>query len=160
MEWDDCTVGLLARRVSVPRAGSIYYTPGYTNGGWPNFSESSTYQGIGVDGDGDGRTDLSFRDYSLNGREQFAHLRPDISQASFMSYGEYTLEGDMNLTPFFEVLHVRRDYFSNSGASQLFPIVPAGNPFNICNPEAENGVDCGLAYDAFISQSELCPAVL
>ena len=151
MEWDDCTVGSLARRVSVPRAGSIYYTPGHTNGGWPNFSESSLYGGIGIDGDGDGRTDISFRDYSLNGREQFAHLRPEVSQGSFMAYGEYTLEGGMNLTPFFELLHVRRDFFSNSGAGQLFPRVPARNPFNICNPEAENGVDCGLAWNALMT---------
>ena len=27
MDWDDCTLGLLAGRVSVPFAGSIYYTP-------------------------------------------------------------------------------------------------------------------------------------
>ena len=151
MEWDDCRLGSLARRVSVPRAGSIYYTPGYSNGGWPNFSESSLYGGIGIDGDGDGRTDISFRDYDLNGRQQFAHLRPEISQASVMAYGEYTLEGAMNLTPFFEFLHVQRDYFSDGGAYQLFPFVPARNPFNICNPEAENGVDCGLAFDALMT---------
>ena len=151
MEWDECNLGSLARRVSVPRAGSIYYTPGYSNGGWPNFSESSLYGAIGIDGDGDGRTDISFRDYDINGREQFAHLRPDISQASVMAYGEYTLEGDMNLTPFFEFLHVKRDFWSDSGAFQLFPRVPPRNPFNICNPEAENGVDCGLAWNALMT---------
>ena len=151
MEWDDCQLGSLARRVSVPRAGSIYYTPGYSNGGWPNFSESSLYGGIGVDGDGDGRTDLSFRDYSLNGREQFRHLYPERSQYSIMAYGEYTLEGDMNLTPFFEALYVEREFFSDAGAFQLFPQVPARNPFNLCNPEAENGVDCGLAWDALMN---------
>ncbi len=151
MDWDDCALGSLARRVSVPRAGSIYYTPGYSNGGWPNFSESSLYGSIGVDGDGDGRTDVSFRNHDINGREQFAHLRPDVSQTSVMAYGEYTLEGDMNLTPFFEFLHVKRDFWSDSGAFQLFPRVPARNPFNICNPEAENGVDCGLAWNALMT---------
>ena len=153
MDWDDCALGSLARRTFVPgtRYGSIYYTPGYSNGGWGNFSESSLFGAIGVDGDGDGRTDISFRDYDLNGREQFAHLRPDLTQTSFMSYGEYTLEGDMNLTPFFEVLHVKRDFFSDAGVFQLFPDVPARNPYNLCNPEAENGVDCGLAWNALLN---------
>ena len=67
-----------------------------------------------------------------------------------MSYGEYTLEGEMNLTPYFEVLWSERDFFSNSGAGQFFPTVPANNPFNICNPAAEGGVDCGLAYDSLL----------
>ena len=152
MEWDDCAFGSLARRVIVPpgRIGSIYYTPGYSNGGWPDFSESSMFGRFGVDGDGDGRADISFRDYDLNGKRQFAHLRPELSQNSFMAYGEYTLEGDMNLTPFFEALWTKRDFFSDSGAFQLFPWVPANNPFNICNPAAENGVDCGLAYNALL----------
>ena len=75
-----------------------------------------------------------------------------------MAYGEYTLEGEMNLTPFFEVLYVERDFFSNSGAGQLFPTVPARNPFNLCNPEAENGVDCGLAWDALMNNPNFLPA--
>ena len=152
MEWDDCALGSLARRTFVPgtRYGSIYYTPGYSNGGWPNFSESSLFGTIGVDGDGDGNADISFRKYDLNGRAQFAHLRPDLSQSSIMAYGEYTFEGDMNLTPFFEALHVRRDFFSDGGVYQFFPDVPARNPYNLCNPEAENGVDCGLAWNALL----------
>ncbi|MDE0055420.1 MAG: TonB-dependent receptor [Gammaproteobacteria bacterium] len=153
MEWDDCRLGSLARRVFVPgtRYGSIYYTPGYSNGGWGNFSESNIFVIRGIDGDGDGQTDFSFRDYDLNGKEQFAHLRPELSQNSVMAYGEYTLEGDMNLTPFFEVLWTKRDFFSDAGAFQLFPDVPANNPFNLCNPAAENGVDCGLAWNALLN---------
>ena len=144
---DDCRVSSLAGRVFVPtRSGSIYYTPGSTNGGWPNFSESSQY-GFGVDSDGDGRADLSFRDYSINGREQFAHYIAPRTTMSLMAYGEYTFEGDANLTPYFEALAARRDFNSDGGAFQLFPDVPARNPFNLCNPEGE-GVDCGLAEDA------------
>lgn len=144
---DDCKVTSLAGRVFInTRQGSIYYTPGFTNGGWPNFSESSHY-GFGVDSDGDGVADLSFRDYSINGREQFAHYVAPRTTASIMSYGEYTFEGDANLTPYFEVLVARRDFSSDSGAAQLFPDVPARNPFNLCNPEGD-GVDCGLATDA------------
>ena len=153
MEWDDCRLGPLARRVFVPgtRYGSIYYTPGYSNGGWLNFSESNIFDVGGVDGDGDGRTDVSFRNHSLNGKQQFRHLVPEVSQASIMAYGEYTLEGDMNLTPFFEVLYVERDFHSDRGAGQMFPDVPARNPFNLCNPDAENGVDCGLAWNAMLN---------
>ena len=146
MAWDGCRLGSLAGRVSVPTAGSIYFTPGYSNGGWPDFSESSSYQ-FGVDGDGDGRTDVSFRDYDLNGREQFRHLYADVRTINAMAYGEYTFEGDMNLAPFFELLWAQDDFFSNSGALQLFPRVPELNPFNICNPLG-SGVDCGLAMDA------------
>ena len=151
MEWDECALGALAARVFVPgtSTGSIYFTPGYSNGGWPDFSESSMY-GFGVDGDGDGETDLTFRDYDLNGRTQFAHLFGDSKITNMMGYGEYTLEGDMNLTPYFEALYSTRDYYADGGVYQLFPDVPANNPYNICNPNGA-GVDCGLAQDALFT---------
>ena len=149
MEWDDCTVGSLVGRVSVgPPRYSIYYTPGFSNGGWPNFSESNV-GAIGVDGDGDGRADLTFRDYSLNGRTQFAHLSSDRTTTNAMLYGQYTLDGEMNLTPYFEVLRATRETFTDNGVYQLWPDVPADNPFNICNPNGQ-GVDCGLANDAML----------
>ena len=150
MEWDDCTVGSLIGRTIVPTAGSIYYTPGSTNGGWPDFSESGAGWArgtFGIDGDADGRTDITFRDYSLNGREQFRHLFSPFRSTTAMLYGEYTLEGEANLTPYFEVLYGRSAYNQNSGAGQFFPWVPALNHYNICNPEGL-GVDCGLAQDA------------
>ena len=152
MEWDDCQIGSLAGRVLVGAPfWSIYYTPGYSNGGWPEFSESqSPYGSFAIDGDGNDRADISYRNHSINGREQFAHLRAPIRTNSAMAYGEYTLEGDMNLTPYFEVLRANRDVNSNSGAFQLFPIVPAANPYNICNPNGR-GVDCGLASDAMLT---------
>lgn len=131
-------------------SGSIYYTPGYSNGGWPNFSEGST-PWFGVDGDGDGQTDFNYIDYSLNGKTQFRYLYPEFEQTSGMAYGEYTLEGEMNLTPYFELLYSERETFNNTGAISVFPDVPANNPFNLCNPEAENGVDCGLAQSALYS---------
>ena len=43
MRDDGCYVDNLNGRVSVPASGSIYYTPGYTNGAWPDFSESSMF---------------------------------------------------------------------------------------------------------------------
>lgn len=152
MAWDECRLGLLAGRVSVPFAGSIYYTPGFSNGGWPDFSESSRF-GFGVDGDGDGQTDLTFRDYDLNGTDawQDAHIFPEFERLSFMSYGEWTFEGDMNNTAFFEFNYNERETFARSTTPQLFPNVPADNPFNICNPDGINGVDCGLAEDELLT---------
>ncbi len=154
MAWDECRLGSLASRVSVPFAGSIYYTPGFTNGGWIDFSESSTY-GFGVDGNGDGSTDLSFRDYDLNGKpdQQNADLFPETDALQFMAFGEYTFDGEANITPYFEVLYSEFDFFRKGQHPQLFPNVPANNPYNICNPAAitGNGVDCGLAQDAMLT---------
>ena len=75
-----------------------------------------------------------------------------FSSIATMVYGEYTLQGEANLTPYFEVLYGGVDVEVNSyGNLQIFPWVPATNPYNLCNPEAEGGVDCGLAADALYS---------
>jgi len=155
MEWDECRIGLLAGRVSVPGAGSIYYTPGSTNGGWVDFSESSQAFNVGnivrwgVDGNGDGNTDISFRDYSLNGNDNASRdLFPEVQTQSFMAFGEYTLSGEANITPYFEVLYAKREFVGHSRNPQFFPTVPGSNPFNLCNPANPNGVDCGTALDA------------
>jgi iron complex outermembrane receptor protein len=158
MRPNDCKRAALAGRHAIdpfPRTfssgpGSVYFTPGSTNIGIPNFSESSLFS-VRVDGDGDGQTDMDFADYALESRQQEAYLFPELSQTSVMAYGEYTLQGEMNVTPFFEVQYNRREYFTDAGAFQLFPSVPAGNPFNPCNPAAPGGVDCGLAYDSVFS---------
>lgn len=154
MRWDDCALGLVAASIIVPGTpyGWLHHTPGYSNGGWPNFSEAqSPYGFFGVDGDGDGVTDISFRDYDINGRDTFSHLEPQQEQHSLFAYGDYTLEGEMNLTPYYEFFYVTRDFYSNSGAGQLFPWVPAQNPFNPCNPAAEGGVDCNLAFNQLLT---------
>ena len=51
--YGNCTFQSVAARTFIPAiaAGSIYYTPGYTNGGWPNFTESGDpYTGLWADG--------------------------------------------------------------------------------------------------------------
>ena len=121
--------------------GSIYYTGAESNTGIPGFSDSSLL-GFPIDSDGDGVTDISFTDYSISGTFLDAHIYPEFEKVSVMSYGEYTLEGNMNLTPFFEANYNKREVFSDNGVAQLFPDVPAGNPYSPCNPAGVDGIDC------------------
>ena len=146
----------LAARVVVPLRGSVYYTPGYSNGGWPDFSESETY-GFAVDGNGDGEPDVNYRDHSMNGERDYAELYGEAKVLNVLAFGEYTFEGEMNLTPFFELGYVEHRYANLGDEAQLFPDVPARNPFNLCNPEAVGGVDCGLANDALLDNPNYIP---
>ena len=65
-----------------------------------------------------------------------------------MAFGEYNLEGEGNHTVFFELNYGRRQTYSIAGGAQLFPWVPADNPYNLCNVDGENGQDCYAAIDA------------
>jgi iron complex outermembrane receptor protein len=156
MEISDCVPSGLARRVFVPgmSTGSIYYTPGFSNGGWGNFSEPvSPFGGFGIDTTGDGFADASYSNYSLNDTDysRSGHLTGNYESMAFMAFGEYTFEGSGNLTAYFETLYNDATYDSIGSPPQLFPDVPANNPYNLCNPNAVNGVDCGLAEDALFT---------
>lgn len=156
MEWDECRFGLVASRVFSPlTTGSIYYTPGFSNGGWGDWSESESFGAFAVDTDLDGVADISYRDYDLNGSDAVLNsdLFPETSSTSFMAFGEYTFEGEANITPYFETMYNDYDFLSNSAEAQYFPDVPALNPYNLCNPDAITGlgVDCGLAQDALFT---------
>lgn len=156
MDLGDCRLGSLAGRVDVTATAvrSIYYTPGYSNGGFGNFSEPvSPYGVFGVDGNGDGMIDANYGDYDINrsDRALASTFWPEQERLSVMGYGEYTFEGDMNNTAYFEFNYNDRDVTADGGAPQLFPYVPANNPYNLCNPDAEGGVDCGLATDALFT---------
>ena len=148
----NCRLGSLVGRTLVPGApGSIYYTPGQSNGGWGNFSESGDpYTGRATDGNGDGIGDINFRDYDLNGAQLNRDLFPKSRNINAMAYGEYTFYGEANFTPYFEVLYNYAEYDQFGEEGQLFPQVPANNPFNLCNPAAVNGVDCGLAFGEYL----------
>ena len=153
-----CSSLALAGRTIVPGAGSVYYTPGVSNGGWGNFSESGDpYTGLAADGNGDGVGDINFLDYNLNGSpsDLAADLIAPQKYLNVMAYGEMTLDGDMNVTPYFEVMYNTQEYDQNGREPQLFPFVPANNPYNLCNPSAENGVDCGLAMDAYLTNPNI-----
>ena len=156
-----CSSLSLAARTFVPGTpfGSIYYTPGASNGGWGNFTESGDpYTGLAADGDGDGIGDINFLNYNLNGApsDLASDLLPKSESMNILAYGETTLDGDMNITPYFEAMYNTYEVNQNSGEGQLFPEVPALNPYNLCNPNAENGVDCGLAYDAYLTNPTSC----
>ena len=130
--------------------GFVYYTPGTTNVGIPNFSESALFS-VPIDGDGDGNADVFFNDYTPNGEFNNATFISEQEKFTIMSYGEMTLEGEANITPYFEALYTEADIHIDSGAAQLFTVVPASNPFNPCNPNQPNGVDCGLAADSLLT---------
>jgi iron complex outermembrane receptor protein len=149
METNDCKQGGLAGYVAplFNNADFLFYTPGSTNSGladWSYFRNART-GGI-IDGDGDGVNDVSFKDYSLNGKDGFSYMYPEQERIAFLVNGEYTLDGESNLTPFFEVSYASREQVFLSGSAQVFPDVPASNPFNICNPDGIRGVDCGDIY--------------
>jgi iron complex outermembrane receptor protein len=162
---EDCKIGAFAGSFDPSVAGPfgspglLWYTPGFSNSGIPDFSAHNLiFFGAPMDGDGDGVTDIDhLSDYSTyaHGRDT-RHLYPDFQSLSVMAYGEYTFEGEMNLTPFFEIQYNRRDVFIDAGEGlQFFPFVPADNPFNICNPGGVRGVDCGLAFDAMWNQPQV-----
>lgn len=162
--YGNCAFQSVAARTFIPAidAGSIYYTPGYTNGGWPNFSESGDpYTGLGADGNGDGIGDINLFDYDFNGKpsQLDADLFPASTRYNIMAYGEYTFEGEANLTPYFEANYSYLEIDSKSGEGQLFPTVPALNPFNLCNPNQPNGVDCGLAMGAYLDNPSIAQGI-
>lgn len=133
--------------------GSVYFTPGTTNTGIPNFSETNNPFGGGLDSDGDGINDLNFSDYSINatGIEGFSDLLSPLEQFSATSYGEFNVGGPSNATVFYEAIYAFRRGESNGGPAQLFPDVPGDNPFNPCNPNGLNGINCVEAYnDVFL----------
>lgn len=147
-----CQLQGLGRRIRrVPGGlGFVYNTPGSTNVGIPNFSETSLFS-VPIDADGDGVADVDLSQYSPNGEFNNATFISEQKKISLMSYGELVLEGDANVTPYFEALYTKAEIAIDSGSSQLFTVVPAGNQFNPCNPNQPNGVDCGLAADSLLT---------
>ncbi len=147
---NDCVVtsltGYMTEQSAVLPFGSLFWNPSVNQTSLANFVDYNAY-GVVVDSDADGYADANFYDRNINGAAQFAHIVPDLSQTSFLAMGEYTFDGEANITPYFELQYNRRESFAHAGAYQLFPWVPYNNPYNPCNPAAAGGVDCGLAFD-------------
>ena len=139
--------------------GSIYYTPGFTNTGIPNWSESQlSVFGVPFDANGDGISDVDIQDpfYNINAsdREAAADLVAPQDRYSIFSYGEYDLGWDNNTSVFFEAMYSKRENTINGGPSVIFPTVPADNPYNPCN-EATGGVNCYAPFGADIGSVDL-----
>ena len=157
-----CKVSGIVGRIFNPftRLGSIYFNGGEPGNieGIPGFSESTDAFGDPVDRDGDGIRDVDFQDFNLNGADLNQIFVPQQKLYNIMAYGEYTLAGDANITPFFEFNYSRAEIrVRNDGPGQLFPSVPDLNAFNPCNidlntdgsPINPNGVDCRAADNDF-----------
>lgn len=146
-----CKVSSLVGRMSIPEFGSVYYVPGVSNTGIPNFNENGLFS-VNFDTDGDGFTDIDWADYSLNGTEadRNADLLAGVEQYSMFATGEYESDFLDGMTFYYEASYALRENTIDGGPPQLFPNVPADNPFNPCNPAAPGGVDCGLAFDTAI----------
>ena len=149
-ETSECRPTRLTQRFIAGSFGSIYYQPSINNTGIAGFSESGLF-GVPIDGNGDGEVDVVFPNFSPNGQQsELQNIVNEQERFSAMVVGEFTLEGDMNLTPYFEALYVENNIKGVGGQPQLFPFVSGNNPFNPCNTLA-GGVDCNAAYNAVLT---------
>lgn len=151
-----CTIDAAARRI-IPNSplffSSIYYdetiypTTGIAgNTGIPNFTDAFDAFGNPVDRDGDGLLDVDFSQVTRNGTDLEPSFISPQDLYNVMAYGEYTFDGDLGITPYFEANYSRAEVSARSSAPQLFPYVPGSNPFNPCNI-ANN--DCGDLQNQF-----------
>jgi len=106
--------------------------------GIPGFTDPFVF--FPFDADGDRIVDNSLRDFSINGNDNTQHIIAPQERFNIFSYGELTLDGAANITPFYEVLYSNTQINQDLGNFQLFPLVGATNQFNPCGT---NGVDCG-----------------
>ncbi|MEO1660912.1 MAG: TonB-dependent receptor [Pseudomonadota bacterium] len=132
--------------------GSLYYTPGSTNVGVPNYSESSLFGFEYVDP----TTGISspnildpFYQNSATPQQGIADVQAEVETFSAFTYGEYNFADDNNTTAYFESLYSNRQFTQQQAGSLSFNIAtPASNPFNPCGI---NGADCGQAFNDQLS---------
>lgn len=145
----ECKITGISGRIFIPqsRLGSVYFQPGRGNSGLPDFSESTNAFNVDLDSNNDGLRDVDFQDINTNAANLDQVFLSKQKLYNVMAYGEYTLAGDANITPFFEANYSRAEIFAdNTGTPQLFPFVPGLNAFNPCNFVSNpNGVDCRQA---------------
>lgn len=156
---DDCVqfVGVNVLQIAGSRFGALFIQPDGGNTGILNASENTDAFARPVDRNGDGINDVDFRFNNLDGLNPNQTFLSEQKLYNVMAYGEYTLPGAANITPFFEANYSRAEISSdNTGSSQLTPYAPATNPFNPCNISSvngvrinPNGVDCLALDNAF-----------
>ena len=138
--------------------GNVWYTPGTTNIGIPNFSETGISPGLAgfnpaidpvtgiIDPDGNGLTEIdlknSFYNYNGSARDRAGDLLSPSKRTNLYSYGDYNFGGDSNTTGYFEMFYNERATKVFNPGATIFPDVPGDNPFNPCNQDDPNGVNC------------------
>ena len=146
--------------------GNIWYTPGATNIGIPNFSETVISprlagfnptinpvdtdgdgvpdQGI-IDPDGNGQTEVDLKSdlYNFNGsaRDRSGDYVTGLERFNLYAFGNYELQDANNTSLFFELLYNRTEVDLFSPGPVIFPTVPSTNPYNPCNQNA-GGANC------------------
>ena len=153
LDPNDCDqfVGTGAIIIDNTFSGALFNQPNEGNFGLPGFSETTDAFGNVVDSDGDGIRDVDFQFNNLDGTNLDQVFVSEQELYNVYAYGEYTFPGEANITPYFEANFTRAEVTAdNTGNSQLSPVVPANNPFNICNPNQPNGFDCGVLENEFL----------
>jgi len=173
----NCALFPLTNRMSIPFFGSVYRTEGFTNIGIPNYSDSTLdpanvafFQSQGVnaieaDSNGDGINDTAIWDFDGDGLLDFDFADPlysylnssernnqdfisQLERVSIYLNGDYLLQDDNDTRFFYEGLYAQRDSKTIAGTGQIFPLVSAENPFNICGTDPINGIDCRAGVGA------------
>ncbi len=156
-------------RVFIPLGwGNVWYTPGESNIGIPNFSETELPLGfaglnpgaiVPIDQDGDGipdtglvdpdgngltEVDLQSDQYNFNGSDydRASDLLSESKRLNIYGYGQYDFQDDANTSVYFEGMYSRRETEVLATGAQIFPDVPASNPYNPCNLNGVDGANC------------------
>lgn len=173
-----CNTSLINRLFIPLGFGSTYYTPGFSNIGIPNFSESNLGGAVGgplgsnawslarLQGQpGPYTTDFDFASplYNQNTAASYNErdFIPEQQRWSFYSYGEHDIGWGSNTSAYYELLVANRQTTINSDNPGLFPTVPANNPFNPCNQTTNpNGVNClGTVFGANLGNLDVVPII-
>jgi len=125
----------------VPDPASAIVTTGFNDPDAAGWIGQEMFA-VDIDLDGDGVSDATRADFNVNGNDGFSSMYPEFEKTSFMAFGDYTFENGTEI--YFELQHAEKETYSINGGVTLYPMVPASNPYNICNPANENGFDCGL----------------
>lgn len=173
-------------RVFIPIGyGNVWSTPGETNIGIPNFSETSVPVGFAsfnptirpIDTNGDGEPDIGLVDPDGNGltevdlqtgqfnqngsrRDRAGDFLLGTERVNVYAYGDYSFGDDNNTEVYFETLYSKRETQVFSPGAVIFPDVPATNPYNPCNQDSPFGVNCiGFFGGLNFGSQEVTPIV-
>ncbi len=146
--------------------GNLYRSPDgeFTNVGIPGYIESGLNPAFNafnptidpvsgvVDSDGDGLQDVDFFDpsifYAGSPQDLRSDFLPEDERLSLYTYGEYDIDILGGTTVYFEASYNNRQTYIERDPQFVSPVVPAGNPFNPCNPFTNpDGVDCYLFFN-------------